>query len=151
MGKQILAILSLKYYTAVKMRSVAVTCDKSRWILKTIKKSYFIELQLIYNVVLISAIQQSDSVLYIYMCVCVCVCVYTHTFFFIFFSIMVYELYSSLCYTVGSCSSILYIIVCIHLSQTHSPPLCHLPSTHLGNYSLLYVKDIMLNQRNQTS
>ena len=62
MGKQILAILSLKYYTAVKMWSVAVTCDKSRCILKTIlKKSYFIELQLIYNVVLKSAIQQSDS------------------------------------------------------------------------------------------
>ena len=39
----------------------------------------FIEVQLIYNVVLISTIQQSDSVVHIY------------TFFFIFFSIMVYH------------------------------------------------------------
>ena len=104
------------------------------------KKSYFIEVQLIYNDVLISAIRQSGSVIHIY------------PFFFIFFSIMVYELYSSLCYTVGSCSSILYVIVCIHLSQTPSPLLCHLPSIPLGNYkSVLYVKDILLNQRNQTS
>ena len=43
------------------------------------KKIYFIEVQLIYNVVLISAVQQSDSVIHIY------------TFFFIFFSIMVYH------------------------------------------------------------
>ena len=38
---------------------------------------YFIEVKLIYNVVLISAVQQSDSVI--------------HTSFFIFFSIMVYH------------------------------------------------------------
>ena len=41
-------------------------------------KIYFIEGLLIYNVVLISAVQQSDSVIHIY------------TFFFIFFSIMLY-------------------------------------------------------------
>ena len=107
-------------------------CDKSRWILKTIlKKSYFIEVQLIYNVVLISAIQQSDSVIHIYI----------YTFFFILFSIMVYELYSSLCYTVGSCSSILYIIVCIHLSQTPSPPLSHLPSIRSATTSLFSMSE----------
>ena len=39
---------------------------------------YFIEVQLIYNVVLISAVQQIDSVIYIYI-------------YFIFFSIMVYH------------------------------------------------------------
>ena len=39
---------------------------------------YFIELQLIYNVVLISAVQKSDSVIHMY------------TFFLIFFSMMVY-------------------------------------------------------------
>ena len=69
------------------------------------KKVYFIEVQLIYNVVLISTVQQSDSVIHIYI------------FFFIFFSIMVYHKieYSSLCYTVGPCClSILYIIVCIY-------------------------------------
>ena len=40
---------------------------------------FFIEVQLIYNVVLISAVQQSDSFIHI------------HAFFFIFFSIMVYH------------------------------------------------------------
>ena len=42
-------------------------------------KIYFIEVQLIYTVVLISAVQQSDSVIHMY------------TFFFILFSIMVYH------------------------------------------------------------
>ena len=40
---------------------------------------YFIEVQLTYNVVFISAVQQSDSVIHIY------------TFFFIFFSIIFYH------------------------------------------------------------
>ena len=44
-------------------------------------KIYFIEVWLIYNVVLISAVQQSDSVIHIYI----------YTFFFIFFSMMVYH------------------------------------------------------------
>ena len=43
------------------------------------KKLYFIEVSLVYNVVLISAVQQSDSV------------ILTYTFFFIFFSIMIYH------------------------------------------------------------
>ena len=42
-------------------------------------KIYFMEVQLIYNVVLISAVQQSDSVTHIYI------------FLFVFFSIMVYH------------------------------------------------------------
>ena len=42
-------------------------------------------MQLIYSVVLISTVEQRDSVIYIY------IYVYTHTFFFIFFSIMVYH------------------------------------------------------------
>ena len=42
-------------------------------------KFYFIEVWLIYSVVLISAVQQSDSLTHIY------------TFFFIFFSTVVYH------------------------------------------------------------
>ena len=42
-------------------------------------KIYFMEVQLIYNVVLVSGVQQNDSV------------IHTYTFFFIFFSIMVYH------------------------------------------------------------
>ena len=45
----------------------------------TYLKIYFIEVQLIYNVVLISTIQQSDSIIHMY------------AFCFIFFSIMVYH------------------------------------------------------------
>ena len=62
-------------------------------------KNYFIEVQLIYNVVLISAVQESDSVMYINI-------------------LPQYGLsqdteYSSLCYMVGPCClSTLYIIVC---------------------------------------
>ena len=88
-------------------------------------KIYFIEVQLIFNVVLISAVQQSDSVLHIYI---------------LFHILSHYGLsqdteYSSLCYTVGPCClSILYIIVCICQSQTPTPSLpTFLP---LGNYSL---------------
>ena len=68
---------------------------------------YFTEVQLIHNVVLISAVQQSDSVIHIY--------IYIYTFFFIFFSIGLSQdiRYSSLCYAVGPCRlSIPYIIVC---------------------------------------
>ena len=46
--------------------------------LNTLKK--FIDVLLIYNVVLITAVQQSDPVSYIYICVCVCVCVYIYIY-----------------------------------------------------------------------
>ena len=64
---------------------------------------FFIEVQLIYSVVLISAVQQSDSVIHIY------------TFFFniLFHYGLSQEIgYSSLCYTVAPCClSILNVIV----------------------------------------
>ena len=46
----------------------------------------FIEVELIYNIALISGIQQHDSVIYIY----IYICVHIYTFFFVFFSIVVY-------------------------------------------------------------
>ena len=62
--------------------------------------------QLIYNIMLMSTVQQGDSFIYIYI----------HTLLFNIF--VHYGLsedieQSSLCYTVGSCLSILYLIVCI--------------------------------------
>ena len=60
----------------------------------------FIKVQLIYNV-LISAVQQSDSVIHTY------ICIYVHIYIYILFYILFhYGLsqdteYSSLCYTVG--------------------------------------------------
>ena len=65
--------------------------------------TYFIDIQLIYNVVLISAVRQSDSVIFITYIFNT----YTDLFFHILFY---YGLspgieYRSLCYTVGSCLS----------------------------------------------
>ena len=74
-----------------------VICFVDGWLQITSLKIFFIEVYLIYNIVLISAVQQSD--------------------FCIFFSI--YGLsqniqYSSLCYMVGPCYlSILYILICM--------------------------------------
>ena len=50
--------------------------------------------------------------IYIYMCVCVCVCI-------LFQILFPYRLlqsieYNSLCYTVGSCLSIWYIVMCVY-------------------------------------
>ena len=65
---------------------------------------FFYRRIVVYSVVLISAVQESDSVIHI------------HTFFVILFH---YHLsqdteYNSPCYTVGPCClSILYLIVCI--------------------------------------
>ena len=66
-------------------------------------KNYFIKVELIYNYVLISAIQQSDLVAHMY------------TLFFTFHYGLSLDIeYSSLCYTVGPCFlSVLYIVVCI--------------------------------------
>ena len=50
-------------------------------------KIYFIGVELIYSVLLISAVQQGDSVFYIY----IYIYIYIYMFFFIFFSIMVYH------------------------------------------------------------
>ena len=69
-------------------------------------RSVFFEVWLIYNVVLVSGVHQSDLLIHIYM----------YIFFFRFFSLTGYLLqnieYSFLCYRVGPCLSILYI-VCI--------------------------------------
>jgi len=53
---------------------------------------FFIEVELIYNVVLVSSVQQSDSVLYIY--------IHTHTHSFSYFSIMIfYKILNTVCCT----------------------------------------------------
>ena len=74
---------------------------------------FLIEVQLIYSIVLVSGVQQSDSVI--------------HTYISILFQILFpHRLLqnteqSSLCYIVGPCwLSILYIVVCICQSQTPS-------------------------------
>ena len=70
---------------------------------------YCIEVQWIYNIVIIPAVQESDALIHIYI-----LYIYVYIPFHIIFH---YSLsqdieYSSLCYTVGSfCLSILYILV----------------------------------------
>ena len=75
-------------------------------------KIYFIQVYLIYNVVLISAVSQSDSVIYIH------IYIHTHIYIHILFFILLFIAssqdfeYSSLWYTVGPYYlSILYKIV----------------------------------------
>ena len=65
---------------------------------------YFIEVELIYNTVLVSGVEQSDSVLYVWI-----------LFQIIFHCRLLHNIeYSSLCYTGNSCClSILCIVVCI--------------------------------------
>ena len=85
----------------------AVSCCLGPFIL-----FYYIEVQLMYNVVLVSGVQHSDSVLYIYICIYVYI-------YILFQTLFPYKLlqnieYSSLRYTVGPCCvSVLYIVVCI--------------------------------------
>ena len=65
-----------------------------------------IEVPLIYNIVLVSGIQPSDSIIHI--------CMYTSVFFFsiLFHYTLLQDIdYSSLCYAVNPCC--LYIVMCI--------------------------------------
>ena len=86
---------------------------------------FLIEVELICNVVLVSSAQQSDSARYI--------CEYIHIYIlfqFLFPCGLLQNIeWSSLCYTVGPCSSsILYILVCICYSQIPNLPLpCNFP------------------------
>ena len=58
---------------------------------------FSIEVELIYNVVLVSRVQQSDSVLYIY----IYIYTHTHTHSFSFFSIMIfYKILNTVCCTI---------------------------------------------------
>ena len=52
---------------------------------------------MIYNVILASAAQQSDSVLYISMCIYTCVHVYTHILFQIPSHVSYYEILWAIC------------------------------------------------------
>ena len=80
------------------------------------KVSFFlsVEVWLVYNVVLVSGVQQSDCFIHIY-------CFFIYIFFFRFF--FHYRLlqdieYSSLCYTAGPCclnSLIKYLSICLSL------------------------------------
>ena len=108
---------------------------------------YFLKVQLIYNVVPISAIQQSDLVIYThthtqtYSHIYVCIYIYTHTFFFyvlLHHGLSQETRYSSLFYTVGyCCSSFLNVIACIYKPQTSSPS--HTLPTSSGSFLCLWV------------
>ena len=74
-----------------------------------LKQFFLIEVQLIYNVLSVSGVQQSDSVIHIY------IYIYMYSFSDLFHYRLLKDIeYSSLCFTVGPCClSILYTVVCI--------------------------------------
>ena len=76
------------------------------------------EVYLIYNVVLVSVVQQNDSI----------ICIYIHFHILFHYRLLQDIEYDSLCYTVGPCClSILYItVVCIYQSQTPNLSPCYL-------------------------
>ena len=96
---------------------------------------FLIEVYLIYNVVLVSGVQQSNSILHTY----VCVCMHIYILFQILFHYRLLQdtEYSSVCYTVGPCClSILYIVVFICLPQT---PNLSLPLAFpFGNHKFVF-------------
>ena len=72
---------------------------------------FFIEVRLTYNVVLVSGVEQSNSVY-----VCVCLYIHTHILFCIIFHCHLFQEteYSSLCYIVKSLLSICFTYtVCV--------------------------------------
>ena len=87
-------------------------------------------IQLIYNVILVSGIQQSESVyIYIYIYVCVCVCVlYTYIFLQILFSYRPLQSIeqNSICYTAGSISYLFSIQWCIYVNPRKTNIIYHL-------------------------
>ena len=97
---------------------------------------------LILNVVLISAVQQNASAIYICVCVYMYIYIYIYTcvLYICFHILLHYGLlqnieYSALCYTVGVCCLfVIYITVCICEPQTPKsvPPPCN-------HKSVLYV------------
>ena len=70
----------------------------------------FIDVSLTYNAMLISTVQQNDSVIYIY--IYVYIYIYTHTHILFHSGLSQDIKYSSLCYTEGPCClSVLHIMV----------------------------------------
>ena len=91
------------------------------------------EVQLIYNLVFIPAVQQSDSVIYIYN-----VCIYIYTLFFIFFSVWLFIRLLS----IAPCAVQWALVLIRSLHNTLHPLILIYPSPRppLGSHeSVLYV------------
>ena len=94
-------------------------------------KIYFTEVYLIYTVLLASAIQQSDSVIYTY----ICIYILSFPFFFIMVS---YRILNVVPCIHSRCLYILYIIAYICYSQTTNPFLSYF-SSPLATTSLVFM------------
>ena len=102
--------------------------------LKKILNELIIEIDSIYNVMLVSSVQQGDSDIYIH--------IYTYILHILFYYSLLLDIeYSSLCYTVGPCLSVLYVVVCMCYSQT---PNLSLPPIPFGNHKFVLSVSLFL-------
>ena len=88
-------LVGYPFYLCIHLKTISIFYEKSMFCEMFIFLIYFFQVQLTYSVVIISAIQQSDSVIHIYI-------------YILFHILFHYDLsqdieYSSLCYTVGPC------------------------------------------------
>ena len=102
-----------------------------------------IEVQLIYKVVLVSGVQQSDLVhiyiyIYIYACVCVCIYIYIYILFQIFTIIGYYKILN-----IVPCAMqkvlvvyLFYIQQCVYVNPKH--PFYPSPSFPFGNHKFVF-------------
>ena len=102
-------------------------------------KQLFTEVQLIYNVVLVSRVQQSGSVIHTYIYIYIYVYIYINSFSDSFhYRLLQHISQSFLCYTVGPCClSILGTVVCI--CQSPAPNLSLLAFPFANHKFVFYV------------
>ena len=104
----------------------------------------FIDVELIYNVVLMSAVQQSDPVIHIYVCMLFCILFH--------YGLSGDIEYGSVCCRVGPCLFIVYKILCYLLIENSlsSPPPFTSPLANKSVFSmfvslsLLYMGSLVL-------
>ena len=121
-GKSFLfLVFSFLTYRMRKQATASTSLLQAETLSSFFKKTYFTEVQLIYNVVLISAVQRSDSVIHIYI-----------VFHILFHYGLSQDIeHSSLCYTVGPCYNSLHLLI---------PDFQSILPSLLGNHkSVLYV------------
>ena len=93
---------------------------------------FFIAIELIFSVIFVAGIQQSDSIIYVNIYMYVCAYALVHILFH--YGLLQDSEYSFLCYTVGLCwLSVKYTIAC--MCQSQSPNLSLSPLVTISLFS----------------